>query len=40
MPTPECCIIIPPSSFLALALGTAVAQNRTMTGYVCFEEIG
>ena len=40
MPTPECCIIIPPSTFLALALGTAVASTRTMTGFVCFEEIG
>ena len=40
MPTPECCIIIPPSTYLALALGTAVASTRTMTGYVCFEEIG
>lgn len=38
--TPECRIVIPPGGFLALALGTAVGANRTMTGFVCFEEIG
>ena len=40
LPTPECRIVIPPSGFLALALGTAVASTRTMTGFVAFEEIG
>ena len=40
LPTPECRIVIPPSGFLALALGTAVASNRVMTGVVVFEEIG
>lgn len=40
LPTPAMQIIIPPSGFLALALATAVASTRSMSGWLVFEELG